>query len=132
MDWNNDFNWGNWNDPGASRSQNFSGPSGTNQTVPLASSDPSPYKSYQNGSHQDRTYHAPPAEDVSIKDISVGFQSVLPNPVAAAGYAIPRVKNEGLDWKAQKNAIRSLYMDEDKTLKATIDIMKNVYSFNAT
>jgi hypothetical protein len=130
MDWRNNFSWGDWNNPGASRSQTFMGQFETNQTgAPVPSSSKS---SYQNGSHQDRAYHAPPAEDALMEDIGIEFQSVVPNPVATAGNEIPRRgKHEDLDWKAQKNVIQSLYMDKDKTLKATIDIMKNIHSFDA-
>ncbi|KAM3069420.1 hypothetical protein ACMFMG_005526 [Clarireedia jacksonii] len=68
-----------------------------------------------------------------MKDIGVEYQSALPNPVATAQNAwLPGGKHRNLDWKAQKETIRSLYMDEDKTLKDTMDIMKNAHYFDAT
>lgn len=125
--------WGVWNNQGASRGQNFLGQTGTPQNMAMASAPSLSKPSYQEGRHQGVAYCGPWAEDASVGDVGVEFQSVLPIPVSTAGNAsLRRDKLENLDRKARKKIIESLYMEEDKTLVATMDIMKNSHSFEAT
>ncbi|RYP63797.1 hypothetical protein DL770_009297 [Monosporascus sp. CRB-9-2] len=44
----------------------------------------------------------------------------------------PRARYGHLDWDAHKDTIKSLYMDEDKTLADTMEIMKREHSFEAS
>ncbi|RYP62306.1 hypothetical protein DL771_009791 [Monosporascus sp. 5C6A] len=44
----------------------------------------------------------------------------------------PRARYGHLDWDAHKDTIKRLYMDEDKTLADTMEIMKRVHSFEAS
>ncbi|KAK6860717.1 hypothetical protein PG995_004353 [Apiospora arundinis] len=43
-----------------------------------------------------------------------------------------RSRYRHLDWDAQKNTIRQLYLVEDRTLDDTMEIMKNAHSFEAS
>ena len=43
-----------------------------------------------------------------------------------------RAKGEQLDWNAHKDAIRSLYIDQNKSLSDTMRDMENHHSFKAS
>ena len=43
-----------------------------------------------------------------------------------------RSKYRHLDWEAHKGRIKQLYLDDDKTLAETMDIMKTGHSFEAS
>lgn len=43
-----------------------------------------------------------------------------------------RGKRELVDWNAHKATIRSLYIDQNKTLSETIEAMDKFYSFKAS
>jgi hypothetical protein len=105
----------------------------TAENIAVASLQSSSKPSDQDISHQTGAYHTLPIKETSIEDFGVGFQSALPVSIATTVNAsLPRSKHENLDWKAQKKTIQSLYMDQDKTLTATMDIMKNSHLFFAT
>ena len=75
----------------------------------------------------------PPNNDISMEGIEVEEK-----PAPLSTMARPKtkssgvVKSENLNWNAYKDAIRSLYIDQNKTLSETMEAMKNHHSFKAT
>ena len=75
----------------------------------------------------------PPNNDISMEGYEVEEQSAPLDAIAQPETrSSRRTKGEQLDWNAYKNAIRSLYMDQNKTLSETMEAMENVHSFKAS
>ncbi|KAJ2996040.1 hypothetical protein NUW58_g1107 [Xylaria curta] len=53
-------------------------------------------------------------------------------PSSNAPPARKRARYGNLDWEAHKNEIRKLYLDQDRTLKETMEVMAQTHSFNAS
>lgn len=93
-----------------------------------ASQAPFP-SSYQLGMSSD----LPPIDDSSMNADEVEEQpaplDAIARPKTRSSH---RAKREHLDWNAYKDAIWSLYVDQNKTLSETMEAMDNVYSFKAS
>ena len=71
-------------------------------------------------------------------DISMEGNEAEEPPAPSVAIAQPktrsfrRVRGENLDWNAYKDAIRSLYIDQNKSLPETMQAMDNLHSFKAS
>ncbi|KAI0454976.1 hypothetical protein F5B21DRAFT_473344 [Xylaria acuta] len=72
-----------------------------------------------------------PDNDVAMLDLSLPGPSE-PDPSSGIPWVRKRTRYGHLDWVAHRNEIRRLYLEEDRTLKETMDIMAKTYSFNAS
>lgn len=78
------------------------------------------------------------AYDLRPDDMTVKYGGVEGHPTLSVAEAQTdtrpsrRAKYGYLDWKAHKAAIRNLYMDQNKSLSETMEVMKNVHSFDAS
>ncbi|KAI1130526.1 hypothetical protein F5Y10DRAFT_235429 [Nemania abortiva] len=72
-----------------------------------------------------------PEEDMTMTDFNTQYLSG-PVPPVDGPQTRKRTKYRHLHWDAHKNEIRELYLDQDCTLKDTMEIMANTRSFNAS
>ncbi|KAI0535673.1 hypothetical protein GGR58DRAFT_504073 [Xylaria digitata] len=72
-----------------------------------------------------------PSNDVVMLDFNFTGPSD-PGPSSRGQQARKRARYARLDWNAHKTEIRKLYLDQNHTLKETMEIMANTHSFNAS
>jgi hypothetical protein len=102
---------------------------------------------YQDVDFNDLNPQDPPLDGIfNAADPGVSFPDLAADPVeqqqddvVAAELTAPknprRARLQGpsaAEWNTQKNRIQELYMVQDKTLRETMDIMKDTHDFNAS
>jgi hypothetical protein len=122
------FDWGNH------------GPAYNHQVHGLLGGPPQPASSsstfeapFQNRFQAGMVNDLQPNNDISME----GYEAEEP-PAPSAAIAQPntrsfhRVRGENIDWNAYKDVIRSLYIDQNKSLSETMQAMDNLHSFKAS
>ncbi len=121
----------NWGDHGPSYNQQSHGLLGGPSQ--LASSSSTFEASYQNPFQAGMANHLPPNNDISMDGIEAEEQPTPSVPTAHPKTGSSRrAKAKHLDWNAYKDAIRSLYIDQNKSLPETMQAMDDLYSFKAS
>lgn len=125
------FGWDVHSQPNNQHGQGFPGGPSNGQTSPSQFAfGPSYPLSIQAGLE----YRPQPDGDVPMPDDEVEdkLSPQIAGPEAGKSGTARRAKYGHLNWAAHKHTIKQLYLDEDKTLTETIEMMKRLHSFDAS
>lgn len=122
-----------WNGQGSAYNKQGHGLSGESSNNQLGFGSFAFEPPYQNPFHVDAEYGLRQTPDISMTGHNVEDRPALsiakgPSEMGSSR----RAKYEHLDWNANKAAIQSLYMDQNKSLSETMESMKNLHSFDAS
>lgn len=121
----------NWGDHGPAYNQQVHGLLGGPSQ--LASTSSNFETSFQNPFHDSMANDFRPNNDIPMEGIEAEEQ-----PIPSIATAQPetgssrRARAEHLDWNAYKDAIWSLYIDQNKSLSETMQAMDDLHSFKAS